>query len=405
MVAQGFNDDVIAPGRSCPDLTSSVEMSECEIRTDSDKIIGSLNQPLSNGTVAKKRPDLAIDLSDVAFTEPSPGQKCFGEKSDVERVLDSRCPCLQSKCLHLSGTFLVLLIFGAVVIYFFRRYLKDCLEWLEHTDGWISGLLFIVMFTLVSFPMTWGYIFLNVASGYLYGFLMGLVTVNISVLVGVATSLVVCRKLIRGFVTSKLQSEHLKAIVKVVESRRGFKVLVLTRLTPIPFGLQNGLFAITNMPISKCLLGSFIGLLPTQALNAYVGSTLRTMEDVVHSNSAGGYLLLGVQVGISGFLMWYVIRRARYELNKACLPNTNDIDYSSLTNYSKNKKTEMVKTPQPLTRALSNGFSKYELLPTSDNEEEITIKGNKNSAKKQGHKRAHSASAILYALQNRDADN
>ena len=250
------NGDVITPGRSCPDLTtasssspttSSVEL-ENGIRTlniDSDKLVNSIATPISNGTVAKKRPELALDLSDVSFTEPTPGQKCFGEKSDVERVLDSRCPCLRSKCLHLSGTLLLILIAGIVLIFFFRRYLKDCLVWLEHAEGWVSGLLFILMFTLVSFPMTWGYIFLNVAAGYLYGFLMGLVTVNVSVLVGVSVSLVVCRKVIRGFVTSKLQSEHLKAIIKVVESRRGFKVLVLTRLTPIPFGLQNGLFAVS----------------------------------------------------------------------------------------------------------------------------------------------------------------
>jgi len=412
MVGQAFTDDVINPGRSCPDLTTTVEMSEnsdvIQTLTDSDKIVtsGSIT-PHSNGTVAKKRPDLALDLSDISFTEPTPGQKCFGEKSDVERVLDSRCPCLQSKCLHLSGTFLLIAIVGIVVIFFFRRYLKDCMQWLENADGWVSGLLFILMFTLVSFPMTWGYIFLNVAAGYLYGFLMGLVTVNVSVLVGVAVSLVVCRKIIRGFVTSKLQSEHLKAIIKVVESRRGFKVLVLTRLTPIPFGLQNGLFAITNMPLSKCLLGSFIGLLPTQALNAYLGSTLRSMEDVVHSNSAGGYLILGVQVGISGFLMWYVIRRARYELNKACLPNENEFDYSSLTNFtsssSKDKITVRTPQPLPLTRANSGKGFRYSALPTSD-DDDVTIKGHKNTAKKQGHKRAHSASAILYALQNRDDD-
>jgi len=158
------------------------------------------------------------------------------------------------------------------------------------------------------------------------------------------------------------------------------------------------------MPLSKCLLGSFIGLLPTQALNAYVGSTLRTMEDVVHSNSAGGYLILGVQVGISGFLMWYVIRRARYELNKACLPNSNEIDYSALTNLTK-KDLQLVKTPQPLMRANSgNGFARYQLLPDTDHEDDTTIHGNKNTARKQGHKRAHSASAILYALQNREDD-
>lgn len=247
MVGQAFTNDAITPGISCPDLTTSIQMSESESRKNSGSSQNSGKSLSSsvNSVTGKKQPDLKLDLSDVSFTEPSPGQKCFGEKSDVERVLDSRCPCLQSKCLHLSGTLVIAFILCGLVVFFFRHYLKDCLEWLEHTKGWISGLLFILMFTVVSFPMTWGYIVLNVASGYLYGFLIGLVTVNVSVLVGVCISLLVCRKFISGFVTSKLQSEHLKAIIKVVESRRGFKVIVLTRLTPIPFGLQNGLFAVS----------------------------------------------------------------------------------------------------------------------------------------------------------------
>ena len=66
--------------------------------------------------------------------------------------------------------------------------------------------------------MTWGYIVLNVAAGYPYGFLIGIVTVSVSVVIGVGTSLVICRIFIRDFVQSKLQSEHLKAIIRVVES-------------------------------------------------------------------------------------------------------------------------------------------------------------------------------------------
>lgn len=155
------------------------------------------------------------------------------------------------------------------------------------------------------------------------------------------------------------------------------------------------------MSISKCLLASFIGLLPTQALNCYMGSTLRTMEDVLHTNSSGGYLLLAVQVGISGFLMWYVIRRARYELNKACLPPT--FDYTNLVN----KDIMHARTPQPLTRTISGNFGRYDLLQMSDNEDDLPISNKSENAegKKQGHKRAHSASAILYALQHRDQDN
>lgn len=159
------------------------------------------------------------------------------------------------------------------------------------------------------------------------------------------------------------------------------------------------------MSISKCLLASFIGLLPTQALNSYMGSTLRTMEDVLHSNSSGGYLLLAVQVGISGFLMWYVIRRARYELNKACLPST--YDYTNLVN--KDIPASAARTPQPLTRAMSGNLASYDLLHTSDYEDDLNnISSSKShdgeARKQQGHKRAHSASAILYALQHRDEE-
>jgi len=328
--------------------------------------------------------DIALDISDIDTLTPA--QKCFGEKSDVERILDNRCPCLQSKCLHLSGSLIFFILAGVFVIVLFRHHLKEVLEWLQDVNGWISGLIFVAMFTIVSFPMTWGYILLNVACGYLYGALMGTLTASVSVLVGVAVSLVCCRIFIRDFIQSKLQSEHLKAIIRVIESRRGFKVILLTRLTPIPFGLQNGLFAITDMSISKCLLASSIGLLPTQALNAYMGSTLRNMEDVIHhKNSAGGYLLLALQVAIGAFLMWYVVRRARYELNKECLPTSyEDINCT---------------TPPSLQRTHSSKFSigdiKYEPLPTIDIDAVPRIK-------KQTHKRAQSASAILYALENKD---
>lgn len=350
------------------------------------------NLLLSNGTAHKNGDAARIDMSDVAYTSPTPGQKCFGEKSDVERVLDSRCPCLQYKCLHLSGTLLVTFLIGSTLIICFRHYVKDFLEWLEHIDGWISGLIFIIMFTIVSFPMTWGYIVLNVAAGYLYGFLVGMFTVTVAVIIGVATSLVVCRIFINDFVHSKLQSEHLKAIIRVVESRRGFKVVFLTRLTPIPFGLQNGLFAITSISIPRCLAASFIGLLPTQALNAYMGSSLRTMEDVVHHNSAGGYFLLAFQVGISAFLMWYVIRRARYELNKACLPTTDyDVTYKQL---SEQRSLHLF---GKIVGGGGGGDSEAAKVasPTNSYEEEPIAE----QTKKQGHKRAKSAGAVMYAFE------
>ena len=210
--------------------------------------------------IPSSRGEAKIPLDDEEECELlEKGQTCLGEATEVERVLDSKCPCLRSKCLHFSWTFLLYAVAVIVLVFFCRQYLKGFLKWLQHLNKWVSGLIFVVMFTLVSFPMTWGYIVLNMAAGYLYGFVAGLLTVTISVVVGVTVSVIICRYFLRSLVQSKLQSSHLKAIIQVIESRRGFKVVILTRLTPIPFGLQNGLFAVSqdNIYSSYCTLYKF----------------------------------------------------------------------------------------------------------------------------------------------------
>lgn len=63
-------------------------------------------------------------------------------------------------------------------------------------------------------------------------------------------------------------------------------------------------------------MASSLGLFPTQLLNTYVGTTLRNMEEI-YSSSAENYVILIVQVVVTGCLLVYVFRRARYEINKA----------------------------------------------------------------------------------------
>lgn len=185
----------------------------------------------------------------------SQAQKCLGETTKLDQIVAQK-PRFQ--CLQISGTALVLLAIGVVIVILCRHYLKDLLEWLQNLPPWTGVLLFIVMFTIVSFPMTWGYIVLNFAAGYLYGFALGLIVVVVSAAFGVSTSFIGCRRYFRNYVRSKLESDGLKAIIRVVEGRRGFKVILLSRLTPIPFGLQNGLFAVsTSVNITYVLILTF----------------------------------------------------------------------------------------------------------------------------------------------------
>lgn len=63
------------------------------------------------------------------------------------------------------------------------------------------------------------------------------------------------------------------------------------------------------MSLPNYLVASSVGLLPTQLLNSYLGTTLRTMEDVIAEQSVSGYFVFTLQVsrqkpGFHLVLLW-----------------------------------------------------------------------------------------------------
>ena len=73
----------------------------------------------------------------------------------------------------------------------------------------------------------------------------------------------------------------LKKLSFLMDSEQdAFQLVLLSRLTPIPFGLQNSLFAVSTMSFDKYLQATCLGLFPCQIINVYLGSTLRSMEEV-----------------------------------------------------------------------------------------------------------------------------
>ena len=73
----------------------------------------------------------------------------------------------------------------------------------------------------------------------------------------------------------------LKKLSYLLDSNQdAFQLVLLSRLTPIPFGLQNSLFAVSTMSFDKYLQATCLGLFPSQIINVYLGSTLRSMEEV-----------------------------------------------------------------------------------------------------------------------------
>jgi protein maelstrom len=222
-------------------------------------------------------------------------------------------------CIKVS---LISMVLGALIcvgLVVCRDYIKALLLWMENVNLWIASFIFCVLFIIVSFPMMWGYVLLNVAAGYLYGLLRATTLVSICALIGIFVAHELTRRFLSDYVMSKLvANESLRALLRVVEGNRGTKVVALARLTPIPFGLQNGLFAMSNMGVVRYLSASITGLMPTQVLNSYIGSTLRSMEEVLtdSSNTLTAYIVFSIQLFLTAALMAYVVRRAKRELNR-----------------------------------------------------------------------------------------
>lgn len=154
--------------------------------------------------------------------------------------------CITTFCFKsaLLACILTAVCFSSVALV--RQYLKDLLLWVESLDSLVGALLFIVGLIIVSFPCGWGYIVLNVAAGYLYGFVLGMGLVMVGVLIGTFVAHLVCKRLLTDWVLNKVgNSEQLSAVIRVVEGGSGLKVVALARLTPIPFGLQNAVFSVS----------------------------------------------------------------------------------------------------------------------------------------------------------------
>ncbi|XP_033125341.1 transmembrane protein 64-like [Anneissia japonica] len=210
---------------------------------------------------------------------------------------------------------LTLLCFGLFLL--FKKYMLKITGFLLIGNEAQGYMLFLLSFALVSFPLMWGYIFINVAAGYRYGFLLGGGITAVCVMQASLLAFIVCRRMCSTWMHSKIQGDYMKAIMTVVEGPNGFKVIALTRMSPLPFGIQNGLFAVTNVPTLTFIIASSIGLFPTQLLNSYVGSTLRSLDDLTQqNNSSMGYCIVFVQVFVSIILTFYIVQQAKMQLNK-----------------------------------------------------------------------------------------
>jgi len=226
-----------------------------------------------------------------------------------------------------------------IQLFNFSYYYKQIFQFIDTRahSPLVRPLLICVLVIFVSFPFTWGYVLVNIATGYWYGVLRGTCIMSASAAVGMSCAWFGVRRLIAGGQTgsssifralSKLVGgeDKLQAIIEpLADSKNSWSILLLLRATPLPFGMINALFAITKLPFSKFLFWSWLGLMPMQTINCWIGSRVATISEILH-NSGGGYaslLILLLQLLFSVLFIYCSIGLTRRKLEKLNVTHKN----------------------------------------------------------------------------------
>lgn len=247
-----------------------------------------------------------------------------------------------------------------VLAFMFKEYLINLLAYLEEkstTNIFEFHVILLLLYILMSLPVLSPYLICVLISSYVYGFFCSVPLVIIYTVIGMTFSFYICRYMFAEYAHSKVKSIlYLHAICSLIQSNeRGYKIIFLSRLMPLPFGLANFAFAITNVNFLTYLISSIIGLLPSQIILCYVGSTLKSMSDVIVNASTAktAWLVFIIQLIIACFVMLWILNMAKLELNKHInisesdkmeaqdnnANNTNDIgSYDETANNDKAKK-------------------------------------------------------------------
>lgn len=140
------------------------------------------------------------------------------------------------------------------VAFLLRYYMKFLLLWLEHQDGTVKMTTVVILFCIVALPISIGYLVLVCTSGYLYGFCLGLPLVVFGANFGLLIANIILKNLGHHPTVLRLtENPTAQAIKRLISGPSSFKIVLCARVTPIPFGLQNTIFAVSFFECIDCV--------------------------------------------------------------------------------------------------------------------------------------------------------
>ncbi len=218
----------------------------------------------------------------------------------------------------------LLLLAGALVYLGPEQYLT--LEYMQSQLGRVTeyrraqpvsaALLYAALYVAVAAASIPGALVLTLASGAIFGFLLGSLIVAVSATIGATLAFWIARYLFDDLVQAKM-GERLARIRKKFREQ-GALYLFSIRLVPVfPFFVVNLVMGLTSIKTSTYMAASFLGMLGPSMVFVNAGTQLARLESVAGLLSPriiASFLLLAVfPYAAKYFLKLLMARRARRE--------------------------------------------------------------------------------------------
>jgi uncharacterized membrane protein YdjX (TVP38/TMEM64 family) len=151
-----------------------------------------------------------------------------------------------------------------------QTFLLESLQWVKDL-GALGAIAFIAIYIVATVAFFPGSI-LTLGAGVVFGVLEGSLYVFIGATLGATLAFLVGRYIARGWISRKIAGNQKFAAIDQAVGREGFKIVLLTRLSPVfPFNLLNYAFGVTGVSLKDYFLGC-IGMLPGTIMYVYLGS-------------------------------------------------------------------------------------------------------------------------------------
>ena len=219
----------------------------------------------------------------------------------------------------------LLLAVGTVIVLATMAYFFPLVPALEHVSAWLGGLgvigaaLFAVLIAVSSLCLLPASPFIIAASA-VFGFSLGLLTSAVGIILGAASGYLLSRLFLRRDLADQLKGRPTFKAIDQAIAEEGWKIVLLLRLCPIPFGLANYLYGLTAIRFLPYLLTSFLGAIPGMILFSHLGSAGKAGLQAIASGNlnkgAGEIALLVLSVAATIVLVILLPRLARRVLEK-----------------------------------------------------------------------------------------